>query len=111
MRQMYIRAGLALATMMLLTGCSDTRLDKLALGLSKDSVSALMGDPPHRTVSMLTGGKNWDVQLYSRGAVTDADSVPWRKMSPVVFIDQKAVGWGWRWWGDAAAKQGIAMPK
>ena len=32
-------------------------------------------------------------------------------MSPVVFVDGKAVGWGWGWWDGASKKQGIAMPQ
>ena len=111
MRQTHFRAALALATTITLVGCADARLDKLALGISRDSASKLIGEAPHRTISMLTAGKLWDVQFYARTAVTDADSVPWRKMSPVVFIDHKTVGWGWSWWGDAAAKQNIGMPK
>lgn len=111
MRHANFRAGLALATMTTLAACSDARLDKLSLGISTDSATALVGEKPHRTISMLTASKQWDVQFYARSAAADADSVPWRKMSPVVFIDHKAVGWGWSWWGGAAAKQGIAMPK
>ena len=111
MRHVTFRAGLALATMTTLAACGDARLDKLALGISKDSATAVIGDKPHRTISMLTAGKVWEVQFYARSAVGAADSVPWRKMSPVVFLDEKSVGWGWSWWGGAAAKQGIAMPK
>lgn len=111
MRHATIRAGLALATITTLAACSDARLDKLAIGISKDSASALIGEKPHRTIPMLTAGKVWEIQFYARSAVTDADSVAWRKMSPVVFLDEKTVGWGWSWWGGAAAKQGIAMPK
>jgi len=111
MRHATFRAGLALATITILAACGDARLDKLALGISKDSATVLIGDKPHRGIQMLTAGKVWDVQFYARSAAADQDSVEWRKMSPVVFIDQKAVGWGWSWWGGTAAKQGIAMPK
>lgn len=111
MRQTHFRAALALTTVTLLAACGDARLDKLALGISKDSTAAVIGDKPHRTISLLTGGKVWEVQFYARSAVADTDSVAWRKMSPVVFIDQKSVGWGWGWWGGASVKQGIAMPK
>ena len=109
-RQKHFRALLALSTLTILAGCADARLDKLSLGISKDSAAALIGEQPHRTITMITGGKTWDVQFYARSAVTDKDSVPWRKMSPVVFIDHKAVGWSWGWWGKAAKKQGIGMP-
>ena len=111
MRHATFRAGLALATLTLLAACGDARLDKLALGITKDSAAATIGDKPHRTISMMTAGKVWEVQFYARSTVKAEDSVAWRKMSPVVFLDEKTVGWGWGWWGGAAAKQGIAMPK
>ncbi len=111
MRHATFRAGLALATLTLLAACGDARLDKLALGITKDSAAVLIGEKPHRTISMLTAGKLWDVQFYARSAVADTDSVAWRRMSPVVFIGHQAVGWGWSWWSGAAIKQGIAMPK
>jgi hypothetical protein len=103
-------AAAALATMLLLSACGDARLDKLSLGISKDSAAAAIGEPPHREISYLTAGKIWEVQFYSRGSVSPKDSIHWRKMSPVVFIDHRVVGWGWPWWGGASSKQHIAMP-
>ena len=111
MRQKTFRAAATLATLTLLAACADARLDKLALGISKDSVAALIGDTPHRTNAYLTAGKQWEVQFFARSTTAAKDSVPWRKMSPVVFIDGKTVGWGWGWWSGASKKQKIAMPK
>jgi hypothetical protein len=110
MRARLLTAVTAIASMTLLAACGDARLDKLSLGISKDSVAAAIGDAPHREVSYMTSGKIWEVQFYSRGSVNPKDSVPWRKMSPVVFVDHKAVGWGWSWWAGASKKQNIAMP-
>ena len=110
MRLTNARGMTALAAMILLAACGDARLDKLSLGISTDSATALVGEAPHRTISMMTAGKVWEVQLYSRSTAADGDSLPWREMSPVVFIDHKTVGWGWGWWGGEAAKQGIVMP-
>jgi len=111
MRARILATVTVIASMTFLAGCGDARLDKLSLGISKDSVAAAIGEPPHREVSYMTAGKLWEVQFYSRGSVNPKDSVPWRKMSPVVFIDHKAVGWGWSWWGNASKKQNIAMPR
>jgi hypothetical protein len=111
MHQKKVRAVAALAALTLLAACGDARLDKLTLGISADSATKAIGDAPHRTLSYLTGGKQWAIQFYARNSAGPADSLPWRKMSPVVFIDGKAVGWGWSWWNGAARKQGIAMPK
>ena len=110
MRQTHARAAAALATLFLLAACGDARLNKLTLGISKDSAAAAIGDTPHRELSYLTAGKNWEVQLYARSSASPKDSIPWRKMSPVVFIDHKVVGWGWGWWGGASRKQNIPRP-
>ena len=111
MRQRNVRAAAALATVILLAACGDARLDKLTLGISTDSAAKVIGDAPHRTNAYLTAGKQWTVQFSSRSAAADKDSIPWRKMSPVVFIDGKVVGWGWGWWSGTAQKQNIAMPR
>lgn len=110
MHQKTLRALTVLAALTLLAACSDARLEKLNLGMSKEQVATAMGDAPHRSLSYLTEGKDWDVQLYARTSVQPTDSVIWRKMSPVVFIDDKAVGWGWSWWGKRATKEKFEMP-
>jgi len=101
----------ATALLVMVTACGDARLDKLALGISRDSASQLIGDQPHTVASYLTAGKVWDVAFYARSGTDAKDSVPWRKMSPVVFINNRAVGWGWHWWGKASVKQHIPMPQ
>lgn len=111
MRQQHVRSGAALAVLTLLMACGDARLDKLALGISKDSATAIIGEAPHRQSAYFTAGKNWEIQFYARSSATAQDSIPWRKMSPVIFVDGKAVGWGWSWWSSASKKQNIAMPK
>lgn len=110
MRSITVRLASALALVTLVAACGDARLDKLNLGISKDSAAALIGEAPHRTISFITAGKIWEIQFYARSSVAAGDSLPWRAMSPVVFIDHQSVGWGWHWWGKEAAKQGIAMP-
>ncbi|MGH7592706.1 MAG: hypothetical protein ACRELE_02490, partial [Gemmatimonadales bacterium] len=89
MRYTDTRAAAVLAITIVVTACGDSRLDKLALGISKDSAVTLIGEPPHREASYLTAGKLWEIQLYSRGTAAATDSLPWRQMSPVVFVDHK----------------------
>jgi len=111
MRQTNLRAAAAIAAITLLAACGDARLDKLSLGISADSVTKAIGEPPHREAAYLMAGKQWQLLFFARSAATEKDSIPWRKMSPVVLIDGKTVGWGWHWWSDASTKQGIIMPK
>jgi hypothetical protein len=101
---------LASAGVLTLAACGDARLDKLHIGDTADAAAISVGLPPHRTVTYFAKGHQWMVQFYPKAETGDKDSVEWRKMSPVVLIDSKVVGWGWNWWGPEAAKEKIAMP-
>lgn len=107
-----------------LVACGDARLGKLAVNMTTDSLAVIMKGPAHRTQNFLMHGKVWDLSVYDYGAKplppvvvktakgadsTVADSIPWRKLSPVVIIDGKVVGWGWGWWDKESAKLGIPL--
>lgn len=115
---------LSAAALIALVACGDARLSKLSVNMTKDSLAAVMKSAPHRTQSLLLNGKVWDVSVYDYGQKplppvtvktsmgsdsTVADSIPWRKMSPVVTIDGKVVGWGWGWWDKESAKLRIPL--
>lgn len=112
MRGWMTRAGVALLAVTVLAACGDRRLTKLSTGITADSAAKVMTvDAPHRTLSYLTGGRIWEVRLYARdGQPAAADSIEWRKMSPVVLSDGKVVGWGWGFWDKTAAKLSIPVP-
>ena len=115
---------IAAVALLALVACGDARLGKLSVNMTKDSLAVIMKSAPHRTQNLLLNGKVWDVSVYdygqkplppmtvktSRGTdSTVADSIPWRKMSPVVTIDGKVVGWGWGWWDKQSAKLGLPL--
>ena len=68
MRQRKIRAVAAVTALTMLAACSDARLDKLALGISADSASQLIGAAPHRTSSYLTGPASSGLYSSTPGA-------------------------------------------
>ncbi|MEP6591791.1 MAG: hypothetical protein ABJC19_11465 [Gemmatimonadota bacterium] len=106
-----LRAGAALLTVATLSACGDQRLAKLTLNMPGDSVATVMKtDTPHRTLTYLTAGRQWEVRLYAKGDVATTDSVEWRKLSPVVLNDNKVVAWGWSAWDKTAAKLQIPVP-
>ena len=111
MRARMLTATAAIASILLLAACGDARLDKLSLGISKDSATAVMGEPPQSETGYLTAGKLWNVEFCSRTSAGPKDSIPWGKMSPIILINGKVVGWGWHWWRGEAAKQHIPMPE
>ena len=111
MRGSMTRAGAALLTVATLSACGDQRLTKLALNMPADSVAIVMqADAPHRTLSYLTAGRQWEVRLYSKEAAASTDSIAWRTLSPVVLTDGKVMAWGWGAWDKLAAKLSIPVP-
>ncbi len=109
MRPSVGTVALVAGVVLFATACGDSRLDKLNLGISPDSAAQVMGGPAHRDANYLSAGRTWDVQLYDRDHAAAGDSVVWRKMSPVVFVNGKAVGWGWKWWDATAAKRHLPV--
>lgn len=101
-----------LTAALLTTACGDSRLGTLTAGISKDSVAVLMKtNTPHRSQSFLTGGKLWELYLYSRKAAEATDSIAWKDLSPVVFADGRVAGWGWGWWKKQATKLALPQPQ
>jgi hypothetical protein len=89
-----LRAGAAL---LLLAGCSgaDKRFELLTAGISKDSVGKLMGvERPQRVDPYLVGGKYIEVMYFRKPGVSD--SLPDRKLSPLILADGTLVSWGWK---------------
>ncbi|MES2306865.1 MAG: hypothetical protein V4558_15285 [Gemmatimonadota bacterium] len=111
MRNWMTRASLALVAVAALSACGDQRLAKLHTGMPADSVATVFGaDAPHRTLTYLTAGRQWEVRLYAVKAAAEADSVEWRKLSPVVLNDGKVIAYGWGAWDKLAAKLSIPVP-
>ena len=102
---------LAIAGMVVLAGCerADPRLKNLSAGISKDSVLAVMEEPPKRTDPYLYKGQYIEALFYPRKGKTDAKSTADRKMSPVVVINGKLTGWGWAYWDSTAAANNIPV--
>lgn len=112
MQRSNTRAALALLTVVTLSACGDQRLTKLTLNMPADSVATAMGaDAPHRTLTYLTGGRQWEVRLYSKEAAATTDSIAWRELSPVVLTDGKVMAWGWGAWDKLATKLSIPVPE
>lgn len=111
MRGWMTRAGLALVATATLAACGDQRLTKLHENMPADSVTmAMKAETPHRTLTYLTAGRQWEVRLYAQGAAAATDSILWRKLSPVVLTDGKVMVYGWGAWEKLAAKLLIPVP-
>jgi hypothetical protein len=100
------------AGLLLTLGCSseDSRLKKLTVGITKDSAIAAMGSAPSENAPYLMNGKYIETLYYVRPGKTDSVSKTLRRTAPVVTVDGKVTGWGWKYWDSVAAANGIQVP-
>ena len=105
------RFAVPLSLLAIVAGCSgDARFKTLEAGIPKDSVVKLMGDEkPQRLDPYLTNGHYIEAMYYRKPG--RSDSVADRKLSPVVVIDGKLAGWGWKTWDSIAAANKILLAK
>ncbi len=106
----YAASAAVIAVAIFSAACGDSRVGKLSVGISRDSVDVVMGDSPHRTENYLTEGKLWDVLYYARKGTPASDSIEWRQLSPVILADGVLVGSGWAFWDGEAARLRIDAP-
>jgi hypothetical protein len=107
-----LRLAVPLALLAVIAGCSsgDARYKTLAAGIPKDSVVKLMGaEKPQRVDPYLTNGQYIEAMYYRKPG--QGDSVPDRKLSPVVVVDGKLAGWGWKAWDSIAGVNKIQVAK
>ena len=112
MRVTTRRIGLLIAgAVMALAACerADNRLEQLTVGIGKDSVLAVMGTKPDRLDPFLNKGQYIEAMYFTRQGVADSTARTDRKMSPVVVINGKLVGWGWTYWDSVAGANNIPV--
>lgn len=81
-----------------ITACSggDARFKRLSVGIPRDSALQLIGvEKPARVDPFLVNGHYFEVMYYAKPGA-DTTKVPDRKLSPIVVVDGKLVGWGWK---------------
>lgn len=123
-RSALLAAGFGSA--LLIAACEDKRVKELNSGISRDSAVKVIaqdakpaqatGTPTDSFPNVYTreqyllGGKSYDVLYftpendkakklpYGQKPRTKADSVPYNRLTPIVFIDNKLAGRGWGYW-------------
>ena len=121
---------LSLAT--LAVACEDKRVKQLDTGITRDSAVSVMshdlppGSPPDSFPNVYTrgqylvNGKTIEV-LYFNPDNKKApningdpaklkDSIPLRKLTPIVFLQNRMIGKGWDVWDSVAKANKIAVP-
>ena len=121
-RRGLFTAGLACTVV--LTACGDKRLRKLHVGMPKDSVvtELAQGLRPGSGVDSLPNvylteqyvldGKNYDVWYYTpNNEKAGKDSVPFKKLTPLVLVNFRLAGSGWSYWDSVSRANKIPLRK
>ena len=106
------RTLLAVAiTSLAIMGCTkdDPRLKNLSAGITKDSAMAVLGvGTGERPAAYLVEGRMIEAMMVRReGVEGPLDSLPRTDYNPIVLIDGKLVGWGWKYWDSVSQAIGV----
>ena len=107
-----------------LVACGDKRVNQLDTGITRDSALSVIshdlprGSGPDSLPNVYTreryliNGKNYEVMYFTpNDEKVGKDSVPFKKLTPLVFIDNKLVGRGWGYWDSVSKANKIELKK
>jgi hypothetical protein len=102
--------------------CGDARVKKLEEGISRDSLLSILRDGgpqigadslPHiyEAARYLMNGREYEIFYYTKGdEVAGADSLPAKKLTPIVLVHDTLTGWGWQYWDSVAKSINLPVP-
>jgi hypothetical protein len=120
----------ALSAAVLFTACEDKRVKQLDTGITRDSaVSVISHDLPagagpdsfpnvYKKDRYLINGTTYEVLYFTpdnkKAPVVNskptADTIPLRKLTPLVFRENRLMGRGWTFWDSVATSLKIPVP-
>lgn len=109
----------------LLTACDDKRLSRMDTGITRDSAITVLAqkvngsgrdaEPNVYTKERyLIDGKTYEVLYFTPNNEKigrTKDTLPWAKLTPLVFVDNKLVAKDWRGWDSISTAHKIAVKK
>jgi len=125
----YLVRSIAVLSLTGLAACGEkaagsAKLDALAEGISRDSTLVLLGTGVlsasgadtvrvvngHRSMRYFVNGKNFEV-LYARDEPGNvSEPVQQQVETPIVLLDAKVLGWGWKYYVEAMKEYGLPTP-
>jgi hypothetical protein len=115
MRPSIRPAPLILTATVLAAGCrkEDPRVTNLGVGIPKDSAMVVMElETAQRPSSWLVNGQYIETfEVRYPGVEGPRDSVSRKQITPLVLIDGKVAGWGWKFWDSVGQANGIPTGK
>lgn len=127
-RRTAVLAALYAATV--LTACEDKRVKMLDTGITRDSAMSVISHDLKPTTGpdsfpnvykreqFLIAGKHFEVLYFTsndeKAPVVNAkptgDTIPLRKLTPLVFLENRMIGRGWSFWDSVATANKIPVP-
>lgn len=121
-------AGLSLASVVV--GCEDKRVKQLDTGITRDSAVSVIshdlkpGTAPdsfpnvYKREQFLVSGKHYEVLYFTSNnekaplvnQPVTKDTIPVRKLTPLVFLENRLIGRGWDFWDSVATANKIPVP-
>jgi hypothetical protein len=115
---------LLLAGAVLATGCEDKRVKALDTGISRDSALSVMGSgesPKSASDTLrnvyardeyLIAGTKYEVLYFTpHDEKQGKDSIAWKKLTPIVLVNNKVVGRGWSYLDSLSTAHKIPLRK
>jgi hypothetical protein len=111
----------AFGAVVTLTACEDKRVRELNVGITRDSAMTVLaqeikggGSDSFPNVysrdRFLIAGKNYEVLYFTKNnEKVHKDSVPAKKLTPLVFVDNKLIAKGWDAWDSVATANKIPL--
>jgi hypothetical protein len=113
---------LAVLGLAVIAACGDSRVKNLSEGISRDSLLTILrdGEPVvggdslahvYEVAAYLVNGKRYEVFYYTKGdEVAGVDSLPAKRLTPIVLQDGNVSGWGWEHWDSVAKTINLPLP-
>lgn len=121
-RRVLFVAGLSCAA--LTAACEDKRVKQLDTGITRDSAVSVIshdlkpGTSPdsfpnvYKRDRFLIAGKHYEVLYFTpNNEKFGKDTVPMKKLTPIVFADYKLIGRGWAFWDSVRTANKIPVEK
>jgi len=128
-RKAVVLAALSAASV--LVACEDKRVKQLDTGITRDSAVSVIshdlppGAPPdsfpnvYKREQYLIGGKHYEVlyfnsdnaKVITRNGAPPADTIDPKKLTPLVFMENRMIGRGWEFWDSVAKANKITIKK
>ena len=107
-----------------IAACEDKRVKELDTGITRDSAVSVIaqdlkpGSPSdsfpnvYKRDRYLINGKHIEVLYFTpNNEKVGKDTVPLKKLTPLVFVDFKLVGRGWEYWDSVRTANKIPIEK